>query len=658
MKGVMSKVIVFLSVIAGIMLAGCANMGHPSGGPRDEDPPRLVSGKPAPGATDVDRTRITLTFNELVNVKDAFTKVMVSPTSKNVPRVTSSGRRVNVDFDSLAPNTTYTIDFGDAIEDNNEGNKMQGFAYTFSTGPVLDTLRIAGRVLTARGLEPEQGMIVGVHSNLNDTAFTGERLLRVARTDDRGRFNIRGLAPGEYRLFALRDNDNDYRYSSPEEDIAFYDVTVSPYSQGAETQDSIYDPKTGLLDTVVTRQRTIFLPNDILLRSFNSQLRQQYMAKYERLDSTRIFLKFNTLNAELPAVRVLGAVEEPLRGTLEASQKLDSLVWWLPTDLVRTDSLKLEVTYDRSDQNLNITRVTDTLSFITNRPKPEKPKKEQKKQKRIISAADSIAAITTVFKMVTGATQDVYKPLVVETPAPLERFDRGKVRLSLLVDSLYKPVTEAFTLTFPDSLKPRTFEIDYPWEFGEQYKLEIDTLAGIDIYGKPTRPLEHKFTVKKTDEYCSLLFELKGLSGVPAVVELLNGSDAVVRAEIVEQDQAYFPFLAPGKYYARVFIDVNSNGEYDTGNYSEGRQPEVAYYYPKVINIKKMWDQTVDWDVFATAVDMMKPSAILKNKPASDPRNRKTQQTSEEEEDEQFDPTRNPFDPNDRGNFGGFKQAI
>ncbi len=646
-------------MIAGLLLAGCANMGQPSGGPRDEDPPRLVTGNPLPGATNVDRTHISLTFNELVNVKDAFSKVMVSPTSKSVPRVSSSGRRVNVDFDSLAPNTTYTIDFGDAIEDNNEGNKLQGFAYTFSTGPDLDTLRIAGRVLTARGLEPEQGMIVGVHRNLNDTAFTGERLLRVARTDDRGRFNIRGLAPGEYRLFALRDNDNDYRYSSPEEDIAFYDLTICPSTQGADALDSLYNPKTGTLDTVVTRRRTIFLPNDILLRSFNSMLRQQYMTKYERMDSTRIFLKFNTRNPELPAVRLLGAKEEPLRGTLEASERLDSLVWWLPTDLVRTDSLRLEVTYDRSDQNLNVTRVTDTLSFITNRPKPVKPKKENKKRLPVVSAADSIAAITTAFKVVGGSSQDVYKPVVVETPAPLESFDRNMVRLSVLVDSIYKPTPEAFTLTFPDSLKPRTFEIDYPWEFGAEYKLEIDTLAGKDIYGMPTRPLEHKISVKKSDEYCSLLFELKGLESIPAVVELLNTSDAVVRAERVEANQAYFPFLAPGKYYARVFIDMNANGEYDTGNYADGRQPEVAYYFPKVINIKKMWDQTMEWDVFATAVDMMKPAAILKNKPASDPRNRKQQTPTEEDEDEQFDPTRNPFDPNDRRTVtGGFKQAI
>lgn len=630
-----------------LLAAACANMGHPSGGPRDEDPPRFVSANPGMGATEVDRTHITLTFNELVNVKDAFSKVVVSPTSKSTPRVASSGRRVTIDFDSLAPNTTYTVDFADAIEDNNEGNKLQGFAYSFSTGPTLDTLRIAGRVLSARALEPQQGILVGVHANLNDTAFTGERLLRVARTDDRGRFNIRGLAPGSYRVFALKDNDNDYRYSSPEEDMAFYDVTVSPSAMPGMATDTIYNNLTGEVDSVVTRNRTIFLPNDIVLRSFNSELRQQYMTKYERIDSTRIFLKFNTLNNRLPEVRILGSDFSGIPGVLEKSQKLDSLVYWLTPELVRTDTLQLEVKYGRSDQNLELSEVTDTLSFITARPKVTKKEKKEKKVK--VSAADSIAAITTAFSVPGGSSQDVYLPVKFETPVPLRSFDRNAVHLSEKVDSLYKPVTAPFTLSEPDSLNPRVYQLDYPWEFGKTYKLEIDSLAGVDLYGKPTRPFEHSINVKKTEDYCSVLFALKGLNGYPAFVELLNGSDAIVRTVRVKNDEAYFPFLTPGRYFARVILDDNENGVYDTGDYHELRQPELAYYYPKAVNIKKMWDQRVDWDVFATPLDEMKPQAVLKNKPATDTRNRNKQTQTEEEEEEEFDPTRNPFDPNDRG---------
>ena len=202
----------FLISLLIVSMWSCANMGMPSGGPIDEDPPRVVSCSPLSGSVGVKDPKMTITFNELVNVKDAFSKVVVSPANVAIPRVSSLGRRVKIEFDSLAPNTTYTVDFADAIEDNNEANALQGYAYTFSTGESIDTLRISGRVLGARNLEPQQSMLVGVHSNLSDTAFSTLRLLRVAKTDDRGEFTIRGLAPGKYHIFALSDNDNDYRY--------------------------------------------------------------------------------------------------------------------------------------------------------------------------------------------------------------------------------------------------------------------------------------------------------------------------------------------------------------------------------------------------------------------------------------------------------------
>ena len=133
----------------------------------------------------------------------------------------------------------------------------------------------------------------------------------------------------------------------------------------------------------------------------------------------------------------------------------------------------------------------------------------------------------------------------------------------------------------------------------------------------------------------------------------------MVRTEIVENGDAYFPFLTPGQYYARVVLDLNDNGEYDTGNYLLGLQPELAYYYPKAINVKKNWDKEENWAVFDMAVDQMKPKALLKNKPKENKnasrlknKNKKGESGEEGEEDEEeiFDPTRNPFDPNDKGN--------
>jgi len=317
---------------------------------------------------------------------------------------------------------------------------------------------------------------------------------------------------------------------------------------------------------------------------------------------------------------------------------------------MREDSLRIVARYSRSDQNLVKSHVADTLSFFTR--KLPVPKKKDKKKR--ISYADSIAAITTAFKMLGSSTQDVHLPVMFETPAPLASFDTRAVRLSVLTDSVYVPVSGEFSPERPDSLEPRRFSLDYPWEYGGKYRLEIDSLAATDIYGKPTLPLRHDFTVKQTGDYCSVLFHVTGLdNAIPAFVELLNSSDAVQRTARLDNGDAFFPFLTPGKYYARIVLDLNGNGEYDTGNYALGLQPEPVYYYPKAINVKKNWDKEENWALFDTPLDMMKPAAITKNKPATDKRNRnqknQTEEEEEEEEEEIFDPTRNPFDPNDRG---------
>lgn len=637
-----------------LLLYSCATIGNPSGGPRDEDPPRFVRASPEPGSVDVMPKRIVLDFNELINVKDVMTKVVVSPPSARTPRVTSQGRRVTVMFqDSLLPNTTYTIDFADAIEDNNEGNKLQGFSYSFSTGAEIDTMMVSGIVLSARDLEPQQGILVGVHESNVDTAFTTTPFLRVARTDDRGRFVIRGLPQKSFKIFALNDLDNDFKYANPEEDLAFLNAPFITTVRQEETKDTIYNLKTGAIDTVLTRMRDLYLPNDVLLRTFNVDRKQQYITNYTRVDSTRFSLIFNSKSSTRPLFTLVG---DSLKDAFveERNARNDTITLWLrDPKLIKTDTLTLAARYQRLDSALNYIDYTDTLRFITNRPKPPKKKSKIDNAKKIVTNAgamqDSIKKITTSLNVLSNSTMDINVPLLFELEAPPEKFDTTAFRLLQKSDSVYVPVKKPYRLLAADSVSIRRYKIEYPWEYGKSYRLEADTMAIVSIYGKPTRPLTHDFTMKEEKDYSALTFNISEYDfGDHAFVELLTTSDAVVRREPVVDNVAYFPFLAPGKYYARIIEDFNGNGEYDTGDYAENLQPDLAYYYPKQITLKQNWDRTESWNVYETAVDLQKPYALKKNKPATT-KGRKENVPTEEEEDELFDPMRNPFDPNDKG---------
>ena len=211
------------------VIVGCARMGNPDGGWFDDDPPVVIGSNPADKSTNVKNKKVTILFNEFIKIEDATNKVIVSPPQLEVPEIKAAGKKIIVELqDTLKDNMTYTVDFSDAIVDNNEGNPLGSYTYTFSTGDQIDTLEVSGYVLEASNLEPVKGLLVGLYDDLADSAFKTKPMLRVSRTDSRGHFVIKGIAPGTYRAYALKDLDGNFRFTQKSEMIAFNHQTFEP----------------------------------------------------------------------------------------------------------------------------------------------------------------------------------------------------------------------------------------------------------------------------------------------------------------------------------------------------------------------------------------------------------------------------------------------
>lgn len=643
-------------IIAAAVMYSCANIGNPSGGPIDKTPPIFMRSNPTPNAVNVKDRKIEIFFDEIVTLKDPSTKIIVSPAQTEMPRMSALGRKVTVELvDSLLPNTTYTIDFSNSIQDNNEGNAIDNFAFAFSTGSVIDSMRVSGYVLDSRTLEPMQSVVVGLQSNLADSAFHKEKLQRVALTNDRGQFTIRNVSPGSYHIFALKDLDRDYKFGNPTEDIAFLDSIIVPSIGSREAADTVYNDLNEI-DTIMRATRPAYFPNDILLSMFNEDRKSQYLANNLRVDSTRISLTFAAASDTLPSLSIVGRNDVPDQWyTLERSQTNDTLTYWIrPPHLVSADTLMVATTYLRTDTASNLSWGTDMLKFTFQRQKAKKKKKNEE--------TDSLEQIRFMeLHPLANGTQEVYAPLLLQTGTPIERYSREAFHLQrkLQNDTTFYPA-EIKSIALRDStLSRRDLMLKVDWEPGAAYTLAVDSLAMTDIYGLQTKPLKVDFNVRKMEEYGNIVFNIPAVRD-SAIVELLDGTEKIVLRAPVKSHRAELLNLLPGKYYARLFIDRNGNGKYDTGNYDMHLQPEETVYYPGAINLKKNWDVEQTWDIYATPIDKQKPEAIKKNKPERKKWEKVNTEKTETDEDEEngFSDFSNPNDPNLRNsnNFGNYRR--
>ena len=632
-------------VAAALLLAACASIGRPEGGPRDMTPPVVVSSTPAPGSVNVSNGRIDIVFDENITLDDPMNKIVVSPPQKKQAQISSNGRRVRITLrDTLRDSTTYTVDLADAVRDLNEGNILDGLAIDFSTGPSIDTLMISGIVFEGRTLEPAQGMIVGVYSTpVADTALTTLPMERITKTNALGRFTIRNLKPGSYRVFAINDLNHDFHWDRSE-DIAFLDRDISPSTMAVEVTDTFTDAAGN--DSLVTRPATRFLPDDILLTWFNENYKPLYLVKHERPDARRLTLEMSTHSDSLPQLTLLNTVRAGARldreAVLQSSPGLDSLTYWLrDTTLIGSDTLKIAARYLHTDTLDNITFTTDTLTFALRQPKKKKKRDEE---------TDSVPKLEFVnIGISSRQPQDLNIPLLFETSAPTASIDSAGFRIEELVDSVWMPVAARIPSP-PDSLQPMRLLTEMIWKPKTKYRVTIDSLAVTDIYGNHNRPFVQEVSTHAIEDYAALFFNIGDLGPDSAIVELLS-SDKPVRLEPVRNGVATFEYVTPGAYYARLFIDRNHNGRWDTGSVADTLQPEDVFYFSKKLNLKKNWDVEQQWNIYETPVDLQKPEDIKKNKPPrpkweTEEEREKRKKGNNDDEEEEFDPFMNdPFAP-------------
>ena len=619
-----------LCLLALLLTAACASIGNPDGGRFDETPPRVVGSSPADGAVNVSKRKVQILFDEYIKLEKASEKVVISPPQIEPANVRADGKRVKVDFyDSLRANTTYTIDFSDAIEDNNEGNPMGQYTFSFSTGDVIDTMQVSGRVLNAADLEPIKGIMVGLYpadSTWNDTLFRTRPFLRVSRTNGEGRFTIKGVKDGAYRVRALEDKDGDFVFSQKNERVAF-DTTVYVTGSFPDVRMDTVWRDSLWYDSIRVVPYTHYTPDDVLLLAFLEDGQERHLLKTVYPEPTSFTFYFTAPSDSTPRIKGLNFDERCL--VADASLKNDTVTFWVTdTALIhRQDTLSMILSYMETDTLGQLVVTNDTLDLS---PKTTYAKIAAERSKQIEAWEKDRERRQKKAKKPLPYEENPYERTWLEAgfkpsgslapnqnvrylaKEPILEVDTTKIHFYVKKDTDWLPAPFLF---MPEERSSKSYMLYAEWEPGQKYRFVMDTAAVVSVLEHESKSVRQEFHVRAVEEYGSIFIHvISPDTGV--VVQLLSKNDKVEAQQRTDKDgNADFFFMKPGEYYMRCYVDANGNGQWDTGDYASGLQPERVYYFGKPLPLKAQWDLRQDWDIRAVDVARQKPMAITKQKP-------------------------------------------
>ncbi len=534
----------------------CANTRQgPTGGAKDTIPPVLLRTSPAPRATGFADKKMVLTFNEYMALKDIAKNVVMSPPSLRRPTVQRRGKDVQVVFqDTLLPDRTYTIDFGNALADNNEGNLFPPYRFVFSTGATIDSMAFVGVVRDAYTQDPLPGATVMLYENMADSAVYKELPVAVARTDSWGYFSLQHVAPKSYRMFAVEDKNSNYRYDSGNEKIAFLDTIVVP-----ELTVAMLPPAPDSKDTSALLSR----PFERLLLASTENVRKQFLNEYPQLGKRQFKLVFNQYHPVIHSFNIHGVDSSGY--TVEYSRFRDTLTYWITAETL-PDTLRATLNYNRTDSLDNLSPTEVDLRFTFKEPEEKTPEKKEEGEE----VKAPVLRPKIDFNQQLGMKQGV---LVAFDALPVS-IDTSKITLFKLNAEKKTREKENFRW-LADTSSLRRFYVQAKWITVADYELEILPDAFKDVYGLVNDSIVKKITTPNPDKFCHITFDLADVSG-QYIVQMLNNKKE--EAIISEAGKLLFEYLPAGDYCIRLIADENRDGVWSPSVLQEKKQPEKVAF--------------------------------------------------------------------------------
>ena len=556
-----------LLLLSAVLLTGCAKIVMPTGGPKDVAPPAIAKESPPNGCNNFKGHTIKISFNEFVSLNNTFENVLISPPLSKPPTYTVSNKTLIIKFnDTLQRNQTYNIGFANCIQDFTEGNPIPFYNYAFSTGEAVDSFMLQGKIIDARTNSPVNGCFVFAYTQDVDSLPLTTKPQYITKTQSSGAFAIKNIQPGNYKLFALKDINNNLIYDLPNEEIAFFDHTVEAVRMPVDVQKdttSLQDSiAAGLPDTIEELpeiQLYLFMEEDTT-QAF-VKLQNKEVGKYEFIYKSKIYNHKATVlsEKEYDHFEIVGR---------------DTITWYMKEPLL--DTMVVAMTVNDT--------VCDTL-----RLEPFKKAGVRTGQRRGKSDGHTPLAIGN------QNAGELYKPLVFTFPYPIRPTDSVPVQIITTkkytgndTSRLILSVSDVFTTSL---ILNRRFEEKVP------HTLIIPDSVFFGYNGLTNDTIRIKFTTKTEKDYGLLRMDYRlPDNGYPFVIQLLNGKGDVLQTDILHRSgNITYSNLLAGSYKIKAIEDRNGNGVWDTGNYRKKLQPERVFNFNKVITIRGYWELEEEW---------------------------------------------------------------